>query len=187
MSTLLTKLNEITDLSEESGSEFLNAWKYWNVPNDHFLVRQNAISDYIYFLNKGVVRIYYRKLEKEVTEWIAMDEQFFLSLASFYMRAPSQLIIQTLEPSEIYGIHHNDLMSLVDKYRDVERLLRNMMTGGFIMSQQRILSIQFESAQQRYEKLLAQQPNIIQRVPLSYIASFLGITSETLSRIRARK
>jgi hypothetical protein len=62
-----------------------------------------------------------------------------------------------------------------------------MMTGGFIMSQQRIFSIQFESAQQRYEKLLAQQPNIIQRVPLSHIASFLGVTSETLSRIRAMK
>ncbi|MGZ3926839.1 MAG: hypothetical protein ACXVJG_07770 [Mucilaginibacter sp.] len=78
-------------------------------------------------------------------------------------------------------------MSLVDKYRDVERLLRNMMTGGFIMSQQRMFSMQFESAQQRYKMLLETQPSIIQRVPLSHIASFLGITPETLSRIRAMK
>jgi len=103
------------------------------------------------------------------------------------MRTPSRLIIQTLEPSEIYGIHHNDLMMMVDKYRDVERLLRNMMTGGFIMSQQRMFSIQFESAQQRYKKLLEHHPNIIQRVPLAHIASFLGITQETLSRIRGMK
>ncbi len=187
MNSLALKLNEISSLSEESESEFLNAWKYWTVPKNHFLVRQNSISNYIYFINKGAVRIFYRKNEKEVTEWISMDQQFFLSLTSFYLRAPSQLIIQTLESSEIYGIHHNELMTLVDKHRDVERLLRNMMTGGFIMSQQRIFSMQFESARQRYEKLLAQQPNIIQRVPLSYIASFLGITSETLSRIRSKK
>jgi len=185
LDSLSTKLNEISPLSEPSESELLNAWKYWAVPKDHFLVRQNSIADYIYFINKGSVRIYYRKHEKEVTEWIAMDQQF--SLTSFYMRAPSQLIIQTIEFSEIYGIHYNDLMSLVDKHRDVERLLRNMMTGGFIMSQQRIFSIQFESARKRYEKLLAEQPNIIQRVPLAYIASFLGISSETLSRIRKIK
>ncbi len=187
MNSLSSSLKKITQLSPESESEFLSAWKFWSVPKDHLLVRQNTISDYIYFIEKGVARIFYYKNEKEVTEWIAMDEQFFLSLSSFYMRTPSLLIIQTLEPSEVYGIHHDDLMSLADKHHDVERLLRNMMTGGFIMSQQRMFSTQFESAQQRYENLLKNTPDIILRVPLSYIASFLGVTLETLSRIRSAR
>ncbi|MGZ3819461.1 MAG: Crp/Fnr family transcriptional regulator [Mucilaginibacter sp.] len=187
MTSLQSRLNEISPLTAESQTEFLNAWRHWSVSKDHLLVRESSVSNYIYFVEKGIARIFYHKNGKEVTEWIAMDEQFFLSLSSFYMRTPSRLIIQTLEPSEIYGIHHNDLMSLVDKYRDVERLLRNMMTGGFIMSQQRMFSMQFESAQQRYKMLLETQPSIIQRVPLSHIASFLGITPETLSRIRAMK
>lgn len=187
MHLLSSNINKISPLSTESESAFLSAWKYWSVPKDYFLLRQNSISDYIYFIEKGIARIYYYKKEKEVTEWIAMDEQFFLSLSSFYMRSPSLLIIQTLEPSQVYGIHHNDLMSLADKYHDVERLLRNMMTGGFIMSQQRMFSIQFETAQQRYENLLEKTPNIILRVPLSYIASFLGVTLETLSRIRSAR
>ena len=187
MNSLSANLKKITPLSPESESEFLSAWKFWSVPKDYLLVRQKTVSDYIYFIEKGVARIFYYKNEKEVTEWIAMDGQFFLSLSSFYMRIPSLLIIQTLEPSEVYGIHHDDLMSLADKYHDVERLLRNMMTGGFIMSQQRMFSIQFETAQQRYENLLKNAPNIILRVPVSYIASFLGVTLETLSRIRSAR
>jgi hypothetical protein len=78
-------------------------------------------------------------------------------------------------------------MSLADKFHDVEKLLRNMMTGALIMSQQRMDSLQFETAKQRYENLLKNTPGIIQRVPLSYIASFLGVTLETLSRIRSSK
>jgi hypothetical protein len=78
-------------------------------------------------------------------------------------------------------------MKLADKHHDVERLLRKMVTGSLILSQVRMDSIQFESAQQRYERLLKTTPQIVQRVPLTYIASFLGITLETLSRIRAQK
>jgi CRP-like cAMP-binding protein len=87
----------------------------------------------------------------------------------------------------VYGIHHNDFMSLADQYHDVERLLRKMVTASLILSQIRMDSIQFETAQQRYDRLLKTSPQIIQRVPVSYIASFLGITPETLSRIRSAK
>lgn len=186
----------MSPLSEESSIAFLGAWKYWNTPKDFFLLKENAVSDYIYFIKKGVARIYYYKnpragdpsgRRKEITEWLALDEQFFLSITSFFQRTPSHLIIQTIEPSEVYGIHHDDFMRLADKYHDVERLLRKMVTGSLILSQVRMDSIQFESAQQRYEKLLVKSPQIVQRVPLTYIASFLGITLETLSRIRSAR
>jgi CRP-like cAMP-binding protein len=180
-------ISVISPLSAESMTKFLAAWKYWSVPKDQLLLREHTVSDYIYFIEKGVARIYYFKNEKEITEWIAVDEQFFLSITSFFQRTPSHLIIQTLAPSEVYGIHHNDLMELADKYHEVERLLRKMITGSLIMSQVRMESIQFESAQQRYERLLKESPDIIKRVPLSYIASFLGVTLETLSRIRSQK
>ena len=113
--------------------------------------------------------------------------QFFLSITSFFQRTLSHLIIQTIEPSLVYGIHHDDLMRLADEFHDIERLLRRLVTLSLILSQERMDSIQFESAQQRYEKLLKMTPQIVQRVPLTYIASFLGITLETLSRIRSQK
>jgi len=180
-------IENISPLSPESMSSFLQVWKYWPAPKDHLLLREHTISDYIYFIKKGIARIYYHKNDKEITEWIAMDEQFFLSITSFFERRPSHLIIQTLEASEVYGIHHSDLMTLADQHHDVERLLRKMVTASLILSQSRMDSIQFETAQQRYERLLKSSPHIIQRVPLSYIASFLGVTLETLSRIRSGK
>jgi CRP-like cAMP-binding protein len=180
-------ITTISPLSPESRDAFLNGWKHWSVPKDYFLVREHTVSDYIYFIEKGIARIYYYKNDKEITEWIAMDEQFFLSITSFFERTPSHLTIQTLEPSEVYGIHHSDFMALADKHHEIERLLRKMVTGSLILSQVRMDSIQFETAQQRYERLLKVSPNIIQRVPLSFIASFLGVTLETLSRIRSAK
>ena len=187
MDLLEKAITAISPLSDESRNIFLTAWKHWSVPKDHFLVREHTISDYIYFIQKGAARIYYYKNDKEITEWIALDEQFFLSITSFFQRTPSHLIIQTLEPSEVHGIHHNDFMALADQYHDVERLLRKMVTGSLILSQVRMDSIQFETAHQRYERLLNNSPDIIQRVPVSYIASFLGVTLETLSRIRSAR
>jgi CRP-like cAMP-binding protein len=185
--SLQKAINSISPLSEESSQAFINAWKYWKTPKDFFLLKENTVSDHIYFVKKGVARIYYYKNGKEITEWLALDEQFFLSITSFFQRTPSHLIIQTIEPSEVYGIHHDDFMNLADKYHDIERLLRKMITFSLILSQVRMDSIQFESAQQRYEKLLQTTPQIVQRVPLTYIASFLGITLETLSRIRSAR
>lgn len=182
---LLGAITNISPLSAESREDFISSWKHWSVPKDQVLLREHTISDYIYFIDKGVARIFYHKNEREITEWLALDQEFFLSITSFFNRVPSYLIIQTLEPSEVYGIHHNDFMALADKHHDIERLLRKMVTSSLILSQERMDSIQFETAQQRYERLLRTHPKIVQRVPVSYIASFLGITPETLSRIRS--
>ncbi|HEY6956148.1 MAG TPA: Crp/Fnr family transcriptional regulator [Flavisolibacter sp.] len=187
MDLLRKRINSFSLLSEQSMEIFLSAWKHWSLPKDHFLLKEHAVSNYIYFIEKGVARIFYHKNEKEVTEWIAMENQFFLSIQSFFQRKPSHLIIHTLEPSEVYGIHHDDFMRLADEHHDVERLLRKMVTASLILSQVRMDSIQFETAQQRYDRLITTSPEILQKVPLSYIASFLGVTLETLSRIRSAR
>lgn len=184
---LRNAIHNIDNLSGAAEEAYLRAWKQWSVHKDHFLLKEKTVSDYIYFIEKGVARIYYFKNGKEITEWIAMDNQFFLSITSFFERSPSHLIIQTLEASEVWGIHHNDFMQLAEQYHEVERFLRKMITASLILSQVRMDSIQFETAQQRYDRLLKTSPAIVQRVPLSYIASFLGVTLETLSRIRAAR
>jgi len=145
-------INHISPLSAQSMNDFLCVWKHWNVPKDFVLLKENTVADYIYFLNKGTARIYYYKNGKEITEWLALDSQLFLSITSFFRRTPSHLIIHTIEPSEVFGLHHDDLMRLADKYHDVERLLRKMVTASLILSQIRMDSIQFESAQQRYHE-----------------------------------
>lgn len=185
MSTLENRITLIDPLSEDIRKIFLDSWEKWNVPKDHFLVKENETANYIHFIEKGIARIFYYKNGKEITEWIAMNNSFFLSIISFFERTPSRLQIHVIEPAIVYGIHYDKLMQLCNEYHAVERWLRKALTNSLILSQYRMDSIQFESAQQRYQKLLETNPSIIQRVPLSYIASFLGITQETLSRIRS--
>lgn len=185
--TLEEKLLEISPLSDASMQAFLAAWKSWTVPKDFLLLRKHAVADYIFFIQKGIARIYYHKKEKEITEWIAPDATFFLSITSFFQRTPGNLIIQTLETSEVMGIHYNDLHALAARYHDIETLYRKMLALSLMLSQERMESIQFESAEERYKKLVKNNPQFLQRVPLTYIASFLGVTLETLSRIRASK
>lgn len=185
MDSLEREISRISILSPATMKVFLDAWQYWTVPKDHFLIREHEVGDYIFFIKKGIARIYYYKNGKEITEWIAMDEQFFLSIISFFERTPSRLIIHVIEPSEVMGIHYNDMTRLAAEYHEIETLFRKMMSKSLILSQYRMDSIQFETAQQRYDKILKNSPQFIQRVPLSYIASFLGVTMETLSRIRS--
>src|SRR5687767_7533631 len=185
--SLQKAITTMSPLSKEGMNVFIPAWKHWNTQKDFFLLKENTVADYLYFIEKGVARIYYYKNDKEVTEWISLENQFFSSISSFFQRSPSNLTIQVIEPSVVHGIHHDDLMSLADKYHEIERLLRKMVTTSLIYSQIKMDLIQFESAQQRYEKLLNKCPQMVQRVPLTYIASFLGITLETLSRIRSQK
>ena len=185
MDAFIKSILDTEALSPESLEACVAKWQHWTVPKDHFLVTENTVADYLFYIRKGIARIYYFKNGKEITEWIAMDETYFLSIISFFERTPSKLIIQTIEPAEVMGIHYDDLTRLSNQYHDIERWFRKSITGSLILSQYRMDSIQFESAQQRYEHLLANNPGLIQRVPLSYIASWLGITPETLSRIRA--
>lgn len=180
------RIDKISPLSDKSKKDFLSTWEEWSVPKDYFLVCENTVANHLYFIKKGIARIYYFKNGKEITEWIALDNQFFFSIISFFKQKPSKLIIQTIEPAEGMQIEYNKLIKLCDENHDIERWFRNAITSSLILSQYRMESIQFETAQQRYKKLLSNYPSIVQRVPLSYIASFLGITQETLSRIRSQ-
>jgi CRP-like cAMP-binding protein len=183
---LIDKVLSISALSEESKAQLSTIIEQKNIAKNHFILQKDEVSDYIYFLKKGVIRIFYKKHDKEITEWLAFDEEFFLSIASFYKRIPSYLSIQALENSEIFVFPHDNFMRLCAQYHDIETLHRKMLLNSLLLSQERMDSIQFETAQQRYEKLITERPEVIQKVPLTYISSFLGITLETLSRIRAK-
>lgn len=187
MEELLRKLDDMYCLPEPMRSEFAKIWQPMAFPKGHHLLRDGSVNNYLYFITKGVARIYYHKQDKEVTEWLALDQTFFFSIRSFFQRTPSHLAIHLLEPSELFALHHDQLMQLCERYHEVEKMFRRMITGSLVLSQIRMESIQFETAQQRYQRLLAMNPDILQRVPLAYIASFLGITQETLSRVRGAR
>ncbi len=151
------------------------------------IVKENQYADKTYFVAQGCVRAYYLKDGKDITDWFAFENGFVSSINSYFLNVPSPHFIATLEDSWLLEIKREDAHLLMEKYRAFEKLSFLIVTQTMLELQQRIVSIQFENAQQKYANLLAIRPDITQRVPLTHIASYLGITLETLSRIRAKK
>jgi len=141
----------------------------------------------IYFVNKGVARIYYFKDGIDITESFFFENSIIARVESLFTGKPSRKAIQVLEDAEIIAINANQLFKLYDSFPEIERLFRKIFESAYVDTVNRIEGIQFHSAEERYNALLGEAPNVLLRVPLKYVASYLGITQVSLSRIRAQR
>lgn len=138
----------------------------------------------IYFINKGIARIYYFKDGIDVTENFFFENSIIARVESLFTGKPSRKAIQVLEDAEIVGINANQFFKLYDSFPEIERLFRKIFEAAYVETVHRIEGIQFHTAEERYKALLQEAPDILKRVPLKYVASYLGITQVSLSRIR---
>ena len=141
----------------------------------------------IYFVNRGIARIYYYKDGVDITESFAFENNIIARIESLFSGKPSRKAIQILEDSELIAINSTKLFQLYDTYPEIERLFRKIFEAGYAETIHRIEGIQFHTAEERYKSLIAEAPDVLKRVPLKYVASYLGITQVSLSRIRASK
>lgn len=141
----------------------------------------------IYLIKKGAARIYYYKDGNDITECFAFEKNIIARVESLFTGKPSKKAIQALEDSEFVAIQAAPLFQLYDQFPEVERLFRIIFENAYVDTINRIESIQFHSAEERYKALLTDFPDVIHRVALKHIASYLGITQVSLSRIRRRR
>lgn len=186
MDAFWNKINNLISLPAESKSALNEKCTRSSVAKNEFVLKHNSICNGIYFIEKGMLRIYYYKNGREITEWFAPENSFCFSILSFFQNEPSHLIIECLEESEIVTISRDGIMDLITKDINIANLYSKLIAGSLIYSQIRMDSILFETAQQRYENLVKSNSAITQRVPQHYIASYLGVNAETLSRIRSK-
>ena len=149
-----------------------------------FLITEGKVCRHIYFLEKGCLRGFYHQDGKEITYWFGFENNFVTSFFSFITQKPCVEHIQVIEDCALWAISYDDLQKLYNTYPDIERFGRIMNERYYVMLEERFVGNHFKEARERYENLIANAPHIVQRVPLGYIASYLGITQETLSRIR---
>jgi CRP-like cAMP-binding protein len=172
-------------LSAESKHAFASIMKRKELPKGTTLVQAAYVCRHIFFIEKGLARTYYVKDGKDITDWISVEQTFSTSIVSFITGKPDIRNIELLETSIIWEIGYDDIQNLYNQNHEIERFGRLLVSQGIVQMQQRFDDLHFSSARDRYKKLMELHPYIIQRVPLGMIASYLGITSETLSRIRA--
>lgn len=140
----------------------------------------------IYFIKKGALRIFYMKDGKDITESLEFENAFVARVESLISGEPSHKGIQALEDTMLIAINAEKLNDVYEKYIEVERLFKKIFMTAFVAMLRRIESIQFHSAEVRYANFVREHPDVLKRIPLKYIASFLGITQVSLSRIRAK-
>jgi CRP-like cAMP-binding protein len=141
----------------------------------------------IYFVKHGVARIYYFKDATDITESFEFERAFIARAESLFTGKPSKKAIQAIEDTELIAIDSNKLFKLFDSHPDLERLFRKIIETAYVNTVNRIESLQFNTAEERYAFLLKESPDILRRIPLKYVASYLGITQVSLSRIRGLK
>lgn len=187
MEELLRSFRKLSPVSDESWSLFLSKTEEIKMPKGHLLFRANHKAYHSYFIIKGYARGFFYENGKDITFWFASEGMTLLSMNSYHSGKAGYENIELLEDSILLRINNNDLLSLYETNLELSNLGRRLSDEFILYLERTLMEKNFMSASERYEALINRTPEILQKSPLKHIASFLGISQVSLSRIRAGK
>lgn len=178
-------ISSVIPVSAALDAELHRITKTVEVERNNCFIRQGDRCDNLYFVEKGLLRGYYYSDDKEITAWFSKEGEFATSFYSFVTQKPTVEFVEALEDTELVQLPYYALQKLYRDFPETERLGRLLTEAYYMQLESRLLAMQFTSAKERYDTLLDTNPSLVNRAPLGSIASYLGMTQETLSRIRA--
>jgi CRP-like cAMP-binding protein len=178
--------SKIVSFTQNEKELIENAFSFRQVPKKYKLAEEGKIAKELYFINKGLVRLYYTKDGEEITGYIFKENLFASSYDSFLRQVPSIQTLEALEDCDLLVIHKNELEKLYETLPKMQILARKVAEQRFINAQMMLSSFILDSPEERYRKFEEQHGDLLLRVPHHIIASYLGITPVSLSRIRKR-
>lgn len=184
---LLAHFEKYISLSEELRKELLVRVHFKTFKKGELVHDADMICTESYFIQKGLLRTYFLKEGKEVSEYFSEEGEWVNSPRSFMQRKVDIYYIDAIENTEVFSLNVNDLVYLFDNFPEMERYARLSMGTVFGHLMERITSLRFTTAREKYIHFCETYKDIYHRIPLGMVASYLGITQETLSRIRAEK
>lgn len=184
---LLQRLNQLVLLNPQQQKDLCKVVQAVELPKDEFLLEKGRLSNHIYFVVEGVIRSFCQANGKEVTRWFSFEEHFATSYFSFVYRQPSEDNLMLITDSKLLSLSYEDLQALSHQDPVWIDLNRRLLEYYYTTLLDRVMSFQTQSAAERYDKFLQDQPGIEDIVPLGHLASYLGMTQETLSRLRTRR
>ncbi len=149
------------------------------------ILSEGQVCRDIYYIEKGLIRQYYYKKNKELTEHIGSDGEIFMCIESLFREEPTHLEVEALEPTVVYCLPKARLEQVALHNVNIQILYRKILEESLIISQVHADLVRFERAEARYVRLCKLSPQVVLRAPLVYIASYLQMTPETLSRVRS--
>lgn len=182
--SFINGINNIYPLSEELKEALGNYYEVIECPKKSVLLRAGQTCDYVYFVIHGLLRTYYLKDGNEICSRFMEEQHIVISINSFYTRKPGDEFIETLEDCTLARIHHDKLQKIYREHIEFNYIARVWTEHYCSMSEERLYLLRSLNAKERYIFFLNNHPTLMQRVPLKFIASYLGMNLETLSRMR---
>lgn len=172
---------KLTDEERHALSDIL-VWR--SVHKNELVVRDGQICHYMVYVRKGLLRQYYFKNGREITEHFTCEGHIAYCIESVFRDKPSHLIMEALETSDLCLIPYTELVTLSERHHGIATWLRHFLENNLILHQTKADSWRFESAQERYERFLKEFPSVANRASVNHMASYLLMTPESLSRAR---
>jgi len=180
---LSSKYNAV--LSSESMEIFASILERKEYQKDEIFLRQGQISRYMYIIEKGIIRQFYYKDGRNITEHFSCEGDIATCLESLFLKEQTRLNVEAIEPSVIYLLDYGKFKDLSNKYADINKLYQSILEHKLVVSQRKADSWRFESSHERYDRFCREYPDAAKRASIAHIASYLLMAPETLSRVRA--
>lgn len=184
---LSTFLNKTSILPPAACAALDEAFRLEKLPKGHRLFLPDSYPQKVYFIEEGLMRTYYLKESKDITHYFFKENSFTMPIECIFYNRPAPFGLELLENSIIRSIPYPELEKYIDLHPAIEKLMRLLLIDILKSFSDMMNAFQFQSAQERYKGMLEKHPDILLRAPLGHIASYLGITPQTLSVIRAQK
>lgn len=187
MKELLSLLNSICPLSPALQQYLSVTLKSKTITKKEYLLTAGNISRHIYFIKKGLFRCYYSDAGQEVSSKFIREGDILVSAASFFLQQYSNESVQALEDAIVWYICYDELQYIYKNFPEFNTIATTITTKSYLLSEQRAKLIRLKNGTERYNYMLQHHPDLVLRVPAKYLATYLCVTEETLSRIRAKR
>lgn len=187
MEKLLHFLQSVHPMSDGLTEYLITNVKYRVLHRRQFLLKAGHVSRDICFIESGLLRCFYLKDDCEVSSWFMKEHDVIVSVESFFTQRISYECIQALETTHLHCLSYSDLQYIYRTFPEFNYIGRVLTEKYYTMSEQRLYTIRMQKSGERYKQLMERHPELIMRVPSKYLASYLGVREETISRLRGRK
>lgn len=174
-------------LSAESIGELASILLSKEYEKDELILGQGRISRHMYIVEKGMIRQFYYKDGRNITEHFSCEGDLASCIESLFRREPTRLCVEAIESSVVHLLDYAKFKELSERHADINALLQVILEDHLVVSQRKADSWRFETAHERYERFCREYPQAARRASIAHIASYLLMSPETLSRVRAGK